>query len=801
MRNYITSILSFFDDENSKLKPYIQPLSQGSISLYMFGIEGTSEKALPLYLEQGGSISLIPSGDSLRSPTDYWLNSDGNVSNMWSYVNEEAYDSLDTNYIVSFQSGQVVRPQNIYWVADSGIIKFNMASSGLTKIMDGNSNTILSSHVCYNPIDDYIYYGIEDGANSSLRRVDVDGNRVYSVSTYLGAGLSFYNRYNSVISLSKDGAYRSLTDESTNGAMPSLLGREIQNRRTRIDETGGYLYALDTETTNYLTRLYRYNFGNASWEYLKILSYGLFGSAFDIDFQGGNIYYTGTTDFFSANYHGIIKESITSGSGVRIVSPAGLTYFQTQELRYNNYTDELYYVAEDVSNPNKVYNLIKTDASGNNPVTVVSTPDHSGMKAMDFDGSMYKSYIDFNLTDFNNSFGSTALTESQVSRAFVQVKGQNLNSFSYIRAKVISGDKQSVIWNSDRSNNGIFLPSSGVFSQDIGNASHTINPFKNTVGDWNDAILRVEVAGSPSGNTETTRIYAANVTVYSANAIPTEMTLSSTLYTQGIESSTGRIPLYTTSDSAVKSLDLYLSAGSGVSDSVTLFTIGNTSSSGTLTLYTLGQVPSGNIPLYTAGHIESSSGIPLYTIGVHTYSDSMPLFLKSVDAVSISSGLPLYTYSTSGSGLFKSIPLFLQNESSGNFNGSMILYTIGYGGTYKSASMPLYLKSDTPNIGKELPLFAANYYSSVSSGIPLYLEAPSGTLGSVSISASLNLFVARDSESQDGGIPLYCHVVDMGSGGIPMYTFGGNYSTGSIPLSVSGVGVGLGNIKLYAHGF
>lgn len=799
MQNRLPGIISFFEDKNSVIYPYIQPYKNGSMSLYIFGIEGTVSDTLPLYVRQNNAGILFPDGDSSNS--GIWLNSDGTTTNLFSYVNDNAYDTIDNDYIVSFQSGQVVQPRNLYWVADSGIYKYNLSGSGVTKILDGNNDTLQSTHLCYNEIDDYIYYGVEAGETLYTRRVDKDGARNRNISNSLGAGLSFYHRYNTILSIDKDGEFRSLADELAPGTMSVLTGRETLNRRTRIDENRGYLYALQTESTSYLTKIYRYNFGNTNWEYLRTLTYGLFGGAFDIDFDNNNIYYTATPDFFSPSYYGIVKENIASGTGTRIIAPSGTTYFQTKELRYNNYRDELYYVAQDVSNPQIVYSLIKTDASGNNPSTLFVCPEHSGMKAMEFDGTLYKSSIDFNLSDLPDSVGLSSLSDGQISSAFVSVRGQNLNDYSYIRARVLTQNKQDIIWSVDNTSGGAFISASGKYTQEIGNIFSSINALKNTANDWNSSILRIDVAASPSGNLDVSRIYSANVNVQSAPTTPTQLDSNITLYTQGSVAMTGFMPLVTISDAAVKSVDLYIGAASGSTSNVTLYTYGNAPASSYIPLYTAGVAPSSVISLYSIGHIQTSGLIPLYISGSDTLTNNMCLFLKGNEVSFASGNIPLFTYSTSNSGLRSNIPLFINSDTSGNYSDSMVLYVGGEGGIYKSANIPLYIHSVTPSVVNSIPLFVSNNYSSISSGMTLYVEAPSGTLGSNLIDSSIPLYISRSSESIQKGIPLYLHVNTQYSNYIPLFMSGTYQSSNYIPCYMSGIGNSSKSINLYTHGF
>lgn len=756
----------------------------------------------PMYLNQGHSDKILPSGTSSYNPTGYWLNSSGTDTNMWSYVNSDPNDSQpDTTYIASYQSGQAVAPQNMYWVSDAGIMRMNLANSGVTKIFDGNSNTQLSTHIAYNPIDDFIYYGVEDGNNARIYRVDSSGNRSYTINSSLGAGISFSSQDNRVYSLNKDGGFKILIEETGTGSLTSLLGKETLNRRTRYDENNGYVYAIKSETTGYIAKLYRYNVNTSTWEYLRVLSKGMYGGAFDIDFNGQQIYYTATTDYFLPNYYGVVKESITSGTAVTIASGDGLSYFQTRDLIYNNYTGNLFYSAEDISGANTIYTLIKTDASGNNRSTVLTMPEISGFKAMTLDGGLYRSSIDFQLTDFTSDFGINSDSSQQVTRAFVTLKGQNTNQYSYVRAQILTGDKQATIWEPTYSTGGKIPQGSGEILLDIGFSQSSVNIGYNTKRDWDNAILRLSVAASPSGNNDVTRIYSTNVTAYSVDGSWTSLNSGLPLNVTGAVQETGSFPMVTLGDTAWALMPMYTSASVGISGDFSQYTYGHIPVNSGVPLYIYGQIPSGNFPMYSLGHTSINSGLSLFTQGIYLADASLPLFLKVQDVTTMTSGIPLYMFSTSGSGLSKTLTLYIENSISGLWNGNMPLYVGGEGGISRSASMPLYLRSDTPYTNKTFPLFLGNYYSSSGSGIPLYIEAPSGTLGAISIGASVPLYIARSSEWTWNNIPMYLKVNSGEYSSFPLYINGGTWLNSSFTMSMSGLGNSYGNISLMVRGY
>lgn len=219
-----------------------------------------------------------------------------------------------------------------------------------------------------------------------------------------------------------------------------------------------------------------------------------------------------------------------------------------------------------------------------------------------------------------------------------------------------------------------------------------------------------------------------------------------------------------------------------------------------LVLYNVQSPPSGT-DLYIRGLDSTNSGIPLYIAG-STETASMNLYINSDPYVQSSGNAPLYIWGTTNSGISNSISLFVgDNAPSGTKTGNMNLCLLGpYFGT-ATGGMNLFLDSDYPTCSSGIDLVCYNAYTNSNSGISLYLSAPSGTDGAVPISGWMNLFIARDSEAIDGGIPLYIGGPFQNSGSIPLYILGGTPYFSSIPLYTDGVGVTENSVKLYTHGF
>jgi len=810
MSNHLPPILAFFNDERNIRQNLVNTTSlNGGLTLFMGGKDAPSgltdlytqghislNNSITLTLYNANSEKLYPSGNSTASGS--WLNSDNNTLNMWSYVDEDPYNSLsDNSSIRSYQSGYYVQPENLYWVCESGIIKYNLSSTTVTKIYNG-INPELSTHIAYNSIDDFIYYGVEDGNDCVIYRVDKNGKREAQLSSDLGAGIAFSNYYNTVFSLDKDGDFKSLTNEQYQIDRASLLGRETQDRRLRINPDTNDIYALKTEPTNYLTKVYKLNHLTGSWDYIRLLSYGMFGGAFDIDYASGNIYYTATDNYFSPAYYGIIKESLTSGSGTRIVSVNSPTYFQTREIVFNQKSRKLYYVAEDISGINKTYNLVRTDDVGGSATTLLALPEVSGIKAMCLDGDLYKNYIDFELTDLTSEFGLVGATPANISNAFITVKAKNYNDFSYVRAKVLTSDKSNYIWYSNYSDGTPRLDSaSGIYTYDIGRNSSSINSSYNKVNDWNGGILRLEVAGSTSGNSDITQIDSINMTLISNAIDGISVPSGIDLYIGGNGVEYSQIPLHIVSDASVSSLDLFLTSSTTVSGDIYGYTYGHAPISGGIDLYLMGLLPESSFTGYLYGHDTVNNSFNCYTSGTDYILSYIPLFLSAQDPINIDSQTTLFTYGAESPTLFSTINLFTTTIALVNPSSIIPLYIDGYGGVSRSSSMNLFLKSETPSLSNTLDLTVGNYTSGVEKALNLTMWGPEGWNGSSYGSGTIPLVIGQGNEPIQNNITLFIKTQEYSYNSIPLMLEGQPNIRAELTLSISGIQPVHNSIWLY----
>jgi len=271
------------------------------------------------------------------------------------------------------------------------------------------------------------------------------------------------------------------------------------------------------------------------------------------------------------------------------------------------------------------------------------------------------------------------------------------------------------------------------------------------------------------------------------------------LYIYGHSTQSGSLDLYIGSSTPSSGLlDLYIDGVDGNNSGVDLFINGYANSSGSLDLFILGgTAASGSLDLYIAGPIESSGSLDLYIGGISSNSGTMNLFCEAKGTIS-SGTLSLYINSFgSTSGVFNSTDLVLWNNQ--QFDNAYVMNLYSQGPSYynSSGSMNLYLESSNSGAWS-LDLFIQNSYASISGYQPLFIQAPSGTLGVVPISGTMNLIIWRDMADW---LPLYLSTIEGISGNFPLFIDGITSSTGIIPMYISGRHEPNNTMMLYTHGF
>lgn len=249
--------------------------------------------------------------------------------------------------------------------------------------------------------------------------------------------------------------------------------------------------------------------------------------------------------------------------------------------------------------------------------------------------------------------------------------------------------------------------------------------------------------------------------------------------------------------------------GGGPSASIPLFVSGppHTAINAT-TLYVGGQSNVGSgIPLTIPGPSASGvAAIPLFVLGPTPVSGSFSVNLTVLGpSPSPASGqTPLYIFgSTPGtSGLLATTPLFVSVGATGSpASGSVNLALAGPTTLPDSNNMNMFVAGTAFTQNNIMPLAIYNGQSGTINALPLVMNAPSGTPGSLPASGAMNLFlggtpgaVADTSMFTWGSAPT--------SGNLPFYVYGNQNSNASMSLVLpSTVGQAPGTTTFYTHGY
>lgn len=200
------------------------------------------------------------------------------------------------------------------------------------------------------------------------------------------------------------------------------------------------------------------------------------------------------------------------------------------------------------------------------------------------------------------------------------------------------------------------------------------------------------------------------------------------------------------------------------------------------------EVSSGNCDLYIYGIDIHSGTLPLF-LEANIPTSTLNLYLQGVDPTSNSGTLSLWMWGTNNSGIFNTLTLSLGSDDSPAPDYQLNLAMVG-GGVLGSQTATLNLVivgGPTPTNTIDLVLW--NGYVSSNEDITLFLSAPSGTLGAVPTSGTMNLFIGRDNNGTLYGTNLYISGPMVSSGIIPMYMLGGSSGlTSDVDMYINGLG-------------
>lgn len=738
---------------------------------YIYG-KGTPYNSVDLFTQQSNIIVIRPSGDAGFS--GLWVNSSGGTTDMWDYVNDRVDNSItDSDYIYNVQSGVTNKPDALFWIADSGIFKSDLDGSNIERIESSNSTLLNATHGCYDPINDFIYYGYEIGTQKRIgyHIVGPEYDESNIINNYCG-GMCFDPKTNNLFVLSKEGYFHKINSSNSASPLTFLAGnfREVYDRRLRIDTKNRHIYAVAQDKTSTLSRLYRYNIDTSGWSQLRTLSHGLFGGSFDIDVANSSIYYNASpSDLISPSYYGIIKENMYSGVGTRIVEPSGSAFFQSQELIVDTNNSKLYYIAQDNSGSTLNYRTVKTNLDGTSPITIHTIPEGSGANVLLLNGPIYKSYIDFHLTDFDDQFGDPNNSNKTIAQAYVSAEIDNLKDYSYLTAKILTKDKTEYIWYPVLRNENISYQTDPISIIRIGKNISQITSELNSHVNWDDAILRLELSSINSDNSGEFTVYNTEVSlIVNANEL---QLLACPLYMFGQDTVDNNVPLWTMA---------------GVSN-------------GGKTLYTCAAEDiSGITPLFINGLDIENSSINLYTNSMSKEISNVILYISGLTPSEINSTSVLYTIGGSPNAVGHTKLYMAVDGATNRPYGKMNLFIDSDGTESAIGRMNMFLHSEPIKIGSNTTLYLENNMSGVNNFATLYLE----TRDSLPSSGNMPLFIQRDTESLGHNTSLYIQVNNGENSGIYLYTYSMPKSTNNMTLVIPEVlGVSDNTRTFYINGF
>ena len=309
----------------------------------------------------------------------------------------------------------------------------------------------------------------------------------------------------------------------------------------------------------------------------------------------------------------------------------------------------------------------------------------------------------------------------------------------------------------------------------------------NWLGSWNDYDLTnttlLAYSAVPSGSTSIDA-YISAVELVSSGWI-VDNNDSTTLYIPG-QTDYDEIPLYLhvwNPDSG--QIPLWI-GGAFVQDDITLYLRGLSS----------GEM---DIDLYAGGHITTSGNTTLYIRGFDVASGELPLFIDGwgeevTDEISLHTKAGL----VGGGGANPTyISLYMLADPT---NETVPLYTAGPPSEVTTTNMSLFIRRAYEWDDGDISLFINDTLTW--SGIPLFMQGPSGTDGAIPYSGEMYLYISRESEGVDYSMPLYVSGPDPDSGNATLFIEGGPSLHGDITLVIpNAIEEVTDDITLYTHGF
>lgn len=187
------------------------------------------------------------------------------------------------------------------------------------------------------------------------------------------------------------------------------------------------------------------------------------------------------------------------------------------------------------------------------------------------------------------------------------------------------------------------------------------------------------------------------------------------------------------------------------------------------------------------------------------YVSGLPMSIGSINLVTkasindLNSGVDLITYATDDSGLFKTVPMIVASDGSMNSAINLYMNVDDYTPTH-SGSINLTV-SNNNSVYNNVPLVTWNDASGIFESQQLYV-AGNGLYDSASVKYdSMNLFIARDSESTDGSVMMVIATTEEQSNSMDMIVKAANILNSGVDMIIESIDTKNGQVNIYTHGF
>ncbi len=731
-------------------------------TLYIEG--GIPSSGIPLFLCQELNHILVPSGD-LRLGSGSW--SSTNSQNSWSQIDETTgVENTHLDNIYYAQSGVKTNANQLYFGVDHRLNKVSI-NGGARSIVRTGSDPVanIPSTIEIDKVNDWLYHIDSDGLNR-VRLDGTDNTLLWTLTEIEDAGLEIpkyltLDDENGLIYIG--GQDRVLKSEKHRSSLTSVISSISPDtiHGIRYSSKNDRLYVLRQTTSVGPLRLIEYNVPSGtsvvSANLTPIISTGNQCYDFDIDDYNKAFYIRNNliTYKYNCSTSGLPHPNSSVGTAIETNTDNGTFY-----LGVDRRASRLYSAYSTASSG--VIRRQNTDGTNTTTLLVESGVVYNDLT---IDAPIFRTYAEFSLTDLPAAWESIGNPLQVVNSAYVRIRGQELQDTVWITPTLYDPTRTDKIWNLVGPYSGKFSTGSGSQYVNIGHGQSTINETRNTLTDWNNAILRLDFASledvGPSG-------------IFRLDAVDVFVSASGEQFHGVVVSTTG-----------------------------TLYICGKDTPSGAITLFMPGQLSSSGLPLYMTGHSTKLNILDLYIDGTIP-SGAMNLYLEGPRIYRGSGGIDLSVYSTSGQyGTFGQTSLYMETAGFYSPNDNMILYMNAHGPLPSaSASMPLHIGRGAETLTSAVPFFLSNL--AAASGLNLTIKGKgfsiinTGSGDGVPHNDAMALFINRPNESAATSLVVWNSKTENN---IPLSIFGTVASSSGIPLYMERTASGNSNVSLYTSGF